>query len=319
MKLTRSILRRLIAEETLSQVSPAWREDPSRRFDVEATPVGHGHYGALNPDKKKAAEVEASVDAAAEEEFKKYAVAEFDRIFKTDFYEKKLADSEGQFDFVADDTITRALSGDIMHGLLHEMLQKYIFEIFKEKRMEQPEYDLWTNIMETIVYYLQNGIKGTNPAPFGRWITERMSETTDLPDAIDGDKLYRLFMKVFTSGTRDRAGHNQIEEIPEKLRTPFLRNIQKALVKKGEVNPRDAFINAITFFVNDIHKGGNANNFLYDADGNDISDQVMTFYSSLKRKVEQLKKRSPKKESRDFGSNRLLVNFIKEAIKTRRC
>jgi hypothetical protein len=45
----------------------------------------------------------------------------------------------------------------------------------------------------------------------------------------------------------------------------------------------------------------------------------VTFYSSLKRKVEQLKKRSPKKESRDFGSNRLLVNFIKEAIKTRRC
>jgi hypothetical protein len=124
VKLTRSILRRLIAEETLSQVSPAWREDPNRRFDVEATPVGHGHYGALNPDKKKAAEVEASVDAAAEEEFKKYAVAEFDRIFKTDFYEKKLADSEGQFDFVADDTITRALSGDIMHGLLHEMLQQ---------------------------------------------------------------------------------------------------------------------------------------------------------------------------------------------------
>jgi hypothetical protein len=132
MKLTRSILRRLISE-TLNQVSPSWREDPDRRFDVEATPTGHGHYGALNPDKKSPKEVESSVDEAAEEEFKKYAISEFDRIFKTDFYSKKLADAGGQFDFVADDTITRALSGDIMHGLLHEMLQKYIFEIFKEE------------------------------------------------------------------------------------------------------------------------------------------------------------------------------------------
>ena len=317
MKLTRSILRRLIAEETLSQVSPAWREDPERRFDVEATPVGHGHYGALNPDKKRPSEVEAAVDEKVEEEFKKYAVSEFDRIFKTDFYEKKLADSKGQFDFVADDTITRALSGDIMHGLLHEMLQKYIFEIFKEKRMEQPEYDLWTNVMETIVYYLQNGIKGTNPAPFGRWITERMSETIELPETISGDKLYGLFMKVFTSGTRDRAGHNQIEEMPEKLRKPFLRNIQKALKGKPEVKPREAFTQAVSYFVNDIHKGGNAVNFLYDVDGNDISDQVMTFYNSLKRKVGQLKKKYPaKNESHNFGSNELLVEFIRRAIFT---
>ena len=224
MRLTRNLLRRLIYE-MINQVSPAWRQDDSRRFDVEATPAGHGHYGALNPDKKTPKEVESSVDEKSEEAFKKYAVAEFDRIFKTDFYSKKLADSKGQFDFVADDTITRAMSGDIMHGLLHEMLQKYIFEIFKEKKMDQPEYDLWTNIMETIVYYLQNGVKGANPKPFGRWITERLSETVGLPQSLDGDELYKIFTKVFSTGTKDRPGHDQIEEIPEKLRAPFLRNI----------------------------------------------------------------------------------------------
>ena len=309
MKLTRSILRRLISE-TLNQVSPAWREDPNRRFDVEATPTGHGHYGALNPDKKSPKEVESSVDEAAEEEFKKYAISEFDRIFKTDFYSKKLADAGGQFDFVADDTITRALSGDIMHGLLHEMLQKYIFEIFKEKRMDQPEYDLWTNIMETIVYYLQNGVKGTNPKPFGRWITERMSETLDLPKSIDGDELYKLFMKVFTEGTSDRPGHNQIEEIPEKLRSPFLRNIQKAIRKKGNVQPQEAFTQAVSFFINDINKGGNAMNFLYDADGNDISDQVMTFYNSLKRKVNQLKKNASGENVKNELKNLYLLDDV---------
>jgi hypothetical protein len=315
MRLTIGLIRRLIAEETLRQISPAWREDPKRRFDVEATPVGHGHYGALNPDKRKPSEVEAAVDERVEEEFMKYAVSEFGRIFKTDFYEKKLADSKGQFDFVADDTITRALSGDIMHGLLHEMIQKYIFEIFKEKRQDQPEYDIWANIMETIVYYLQNGVSGTNPAPFGRFIAERMSETIDLPESLPGDKLYSLFMNVFTSGTHDRPGHNQIEEIPAKLRKPFLRNIQKALKGKPNVKPREAFTQAISYFINDMHKGGNAVNFLYDADGNDISDQVMTFYNSLKRKVELLKKKYPSRnESRNLGSNKLLVEFIKRAI-----
>lgn len=292
MRITRNQLRKIIVE-TLNEVSPAWREDPSRRFDVEATPVGHGHYGALNPQKQKPGEVEAAVNVKAEEEFKKFAINEFDRIFKTDFYKNKLADAGGQFDFIADDTVTRALSGDIMHGLLHEMLQKYIFEIFKEKRMEQPEYDLWTNIMETIVYYLQNGIGGTNPRPFGRWITERMSETIELPAEVDGDKLYKMFTQVFTSGTADRPGHNQIEEIPEKLRAPFLRDIQKAVLKKGTVKPQEAFTQAVTFFINDIHKGGNAKTFLYDAEGNDISDQVMSFYNVLKRKVDQLRKKYP--------------------------
>jgi hypothetical protein len=282
------MLRKMI-EESLNEVSPAWREDPNRRFDVEATPVGHGHYGALNPDKMNPSEVEGAVNEKAEAEFKQHAISEFDRIFKTDFYKKKLADAGGQFDFVADNTITQALSGDIMHGLLHEMLQMYIFEIFKEKRMEQPEYDLWTNIMETIVYYLQNGLGGTNPKPFGRWITERMAETIELPKMIDGNKLYDLFVDVFSSGTRDRPGHNQIEEIPAKLRAPFLRDIQKALIKKGEVKPQEAFTQAVAFFINDINKGGNATTFLYDVDGNDISDQVMTFYNSLKRKVDQLK------------------------------
>lgn len=315
MNLTRNLLRRLIYE-MLSQVSPAWRQDDSRRFDVEATPAGHGHYGALNPDKKTPKEVESSVDEKSEEAFKKYAVAEFDRIFKTDFYSKKLADSKGQFDFVADDTITRAMSGDIMHGLLHEMLQKYIFEIFKEKKMDQPEYDLWTNIMETIVYYLQNGVKGANPKPFGRWITERLSETVGLPQSLDGDELYKIFTKVFSTGTKDRPGHDQIEEIPEKLRAPFLRNIQKALMKKGEVKPQEAFTQAITFFINDINKGGNAVNFLYDANGNDISDQVMAFYNSLKRKVNQLKKKL-KNESR-LIANDLLAEYISSVIYHRR-
>ncbi len=313
MKLTTETLRLLIEDE-MNQVSPAWREEPSRRFDVEATPVGHGHYGALNPDKKKPGEVEASVDERVEEEFKKYAISEFDRIFKTDFYKKKLADAGGQFDFVADDTITRALSGDIMHGLLHEMLQMYIFEIFKEKRMNQPEYDLWTNIMETIVYYLQNGIRGTNPNPFGRWITERMTETMGLPKSMAGDELYKAFLKVFSEGTSDRAGHNQLEEIPEKLRTPFLRNIQKALRKKGEVVPQQAFTKAIQYFINDIHKGGNAVNFLYDAEGNDISDQVMSYYNNLKRKVGQLKKKYSMSESSLSMDEVLLEEFIREAL-----
>jgi hypothetical protein len=307
MKISRSILRKMI-QTALNEVSPAWREDPSRRFDVEATPVDHGHYGALNPNKRNSQEVEASVNLEAEEEFKQYAINEFDRIFKTDFYKNKLADAGGQFDFVADDTITRALSGDIMHGLLHEMLERYIFEVFKEKRMNQPEYDLWTNIMETIVYYLQNGVGGTNPKPFGRWITQRMSETTELPETVDGDKLYDMFTKIFTTGTADRPGHNQIEEIPEKLRTPFLRNIQKALKKKGSVKPQEAFTQAVTFLINDIHKGGNAKTFLYDVDGNDISDQVMTFYNVLKRKVDQLKKKYPstKNESTMYALRRAI-------------
>lgn len=292
MKISRNNLRKMI-QSAINEASPSWREDSARRFDVEATPTGHGHYGALNPDKRSPSEVEASVNLDAEEEFKKYAINEFDRIFKTDFYKNRLADSGGQFDFIADDTVTRALSGDIMHGLLHEMLQRYIFEVFKDKRMNQPEYDLWTNIMETIVYYLQNGIGGTNPRPFGRWITQRMSETIDLPEEVDGDKLYQMFTKVFTKGTADRPGHNQIEEIPEKLRVPFLRDIQKAVLKKGTVKPQEAFTQAVTFFINDIHKGGNAKTFLYDVEGNDISDEVMTFYNVLKRKVDQLKKKYP--------------------------
>lgn len=308
MKITKQMLRKMI-EESLNEVSPAWREDPSRRFDVEATPVGHGHYGALNPDKRKPAEVEASVNLAAEEEFKQFAINEFDRIFKTDFYKNKLADAGGQFDFIADDTVTRALSGDIMHGLLHEMLQRYIFEIFKEKRMEQPEYDLWTNIMETIVYYLQNGVGGTNPRPFGRWITERMSETTELPSEVDGDELYKMFMQVFTKGTADRPGHNQIDEIPEKLRAPFLRDIQKAVLKKGIVKPQEAFTQAVSFFINDIHKGGNAKTFLYDVEGNDISDQVMTFYNVLKRKVDQLQKKYP------AAKNESAIAVLRRAIR----
>lgn len=245
----------------------------------------------MNPDKKSPAEVEGSVDQAKEEEFKRFAIEQFDRIFKTDFYKKKLASEAGQFDFVADDTITKALSGDIMHGLLHEMLQAYIFEVFKEKRMRQPEYDLWTNVMETIVYYLQNGVQGTNPKPFGRWIAERMAETTHLPEQIDGDILWSLFGQVFTKGTRDRKGHNQIAEIPEKLRAPFLRSIRKALHKKGMVRPQEAFTNGVAYFINDIHKGGNATNFLYDANGKDISNEVMSFYNVLKRKVDQLRKR----------------------------
>ena len=312
MKITKEKLRAMIIE-ALNEVSPAWREDSDRRFDVDATPVGHGHYGALNPDKLKPSEVEGAIDERAEAEFKHHAISEFDRIFKTDFYKQKLADAGGQFDFVADNTITRALSGDIMHGLLHEMMQMYIFEIFKEKRMEQPEYDLWTNIMETIVYYLQNGLGGTNPKPFGRWITERMAETTELPKVIDGDELYDLFLNVFTSGTRDRAGHNQIEEIPAKLRTPFLRDIQKALRKKGEVKPQEAFTQAVSFFINDIHKGGNAKTFLYDADGNDISDQVMSFYNSLKRKVEQLKKKYPDVKAESVKRD-VLRNALRKAI-----
>lgn len=311
MRITRLQLRKMIAE-ALNEVSPAWREDPSRRFDVEATPVNHGHYGALNPDKRSPAEVEASVNLDAEEEFKQYAINEFDRIFKTDFYKNKLASAGGQFDFIADDTVTRALSGDIMHGLLHEMLQRYIFEIFKEKRMEQPEYDLWTNIMETIVYYLQNGLKGTNPRPFGRWITERMSETIDMPAEVDGDKLYDMFTQVFTSGTADRPGHNQIEEIPAKLREPFLRDIQKALRKKGAVKPVEVFAQAVGFFINDIHKGGNAKTFLYDADGNDISDQVMSFYNVLKRKVDQLKKKYP--AAANESAETLLRQIVRESL-----
>ena len=311
MKISRNALRRMI-QTALNEVSPAWREDPSRRFDVEATPVGHGHYGALNPDKKSPAEVEGAVNPAKEEEFKRFAIDQFDRIFETDFYKKKLADEGGQFDFVADDTITRALSGDIMHGLLHEMLERYIFEVFKEKRMNQPEYDLWTNIMETIVYYLQNGVGGTNPNPFGRWITQRMSETIDLPETIDGDKLYNAFVKVFTSGTADRPGHNQIEEIPEKLRAPFLRNIQKALKKKGSVKPQEAFTQAVSFLINDIHKGGNAKTFLYDVEGNDISDQVMTFYNVLKRKVDQLKKKYP--DTKNESAMYALRRAIRESV-----
>lgn len=285
------IIRDVLLEQ-VDEISPAWREDSNRRFDVEATPVGHGHYGALNPEKRVPSEVEALVNPEIEEEFKRFAIASFDRIFKTDFYKKKLADAGGQYDFIADDTVTQALSGDIMHGLLHEMLQKYIFEIFKEKRMNQPEYDLWTNIMETIVYYLQNGLGGTNPKPFGRWITQRMSETIQLPEQLDGDELYNKFIQVFTKGTADRPGHNQIEEIPEKLRAPFLRSIQKALRKKGVIKPIVAFTEAITYFINDIHKGGNSKTFLYDANGNDISNEVMTFYNVLKRKVDQLKNRN---------------------------
>lgn len=51
MKISRDILRKMI-QAALNEVSRAWREDSSRRFDVEATPVDHGHYGALNPNKK---------------------------------------------------------------------------------------------------------------------------------------------------------------------------------------------------------------------------------------------------------------------------
>jgi hypothetical protein len=179
--------------------------------------------------------------------------------------------------------------------------------------MKQPEYDLWTNIMETIVYYLQNGLGGTNPKPFGRWITARMSETIEMPQEVDGDELYKMFTKVFTTGTADRPGLNQIEEIPAKLREPFLRDIKKALLKKGIVKPQEAFTNAISFFINDIHKGGNAKTFLYDADGNDISNQVMTYYNVLKRKVEQMKKKYPavKSESR-IRSLFLLRKAIRE-------
>lgn len=77
MKLTREILRVLI-EDAINQVSPAWREDPSRRFDVEATPVGHGHYGALNPDKKKYSVSESafSMDEVLLEEFIREALDE---------------------------------------------------------------------------------------------------------------------------------------------------------------------------------------------------------------------------------------------------
>jgi hypothetical protein len=68
MKLTRDALRLLIEDE-MNQVSPAWREDPTRRFDADATPVGHGHFGesVLSPEEVL---LEQFIKEALEEEKK---------------------------------------------------------------------------------------------------------------------------------------------------------------------------------------------------------------------------------------------------------
>jgi hypothetical protein len=266
--------------QSINEISPSWREKP-RNFDEE-TPFGH--YGAL-----KNKQPTSNAQQEKNDKFVKYAAEQFDRIFNTNgFYSKKLSTPEQRKEFIADSGVESALAGDIMHGLLHEMLLRYSYKEFIEKEMNLEKYDLWMNIMETIVYYLQNGEKGTNPVPFAKWIVNRIQETLGkkLPDTMKSDELYQMFIKIFKSGTRDRPNLDQIEQIPQGLRKAFLRNIQKALPagkSANIVNPLEAFTEAISYLINDIHRGANTKSFVFDEKGNDISDKVLNFYNVLER------------------------------------
>jgi len=266
--------------KTINEISPDWRTK-KRDFDIE-TPFGH--YGSL-----KNKQPTTNTQQEKNDKFIKYALQQFDRIFDTNgFYSKKLSTPEQRKQFISDDNVQQALAGDIMHGLLHEMLLRYSYKEFIEKGFIQEQYDLWMNIMETIVYYLQNGIEGTNPKPFGNWILNRIQETLGkkLPDTIKSNELYGIFIKVFKNGTKDRPNLDQIEQIPQGLKSAFLRNIQKALPtgKSAKiVNPLQAFIEAISYLINDIDKGSNTKSFVFDEKGNDISDKVMNLYNVLQR------------------------------------
>lgn len=266
--------------KTINEISPDWRTK-KRDFDQE-TPFGH--YGSL-----KHKQPTTNTQQEKNDKFVKYAAQQFDRIFHTNgFYSKKLSTPEQRKQFISDDNVQQALAGDIMHGLLHEMLLRYSYKEFIEKGFVQEQYDLWMNIMETIVYYLQNGVEGTNPKPFGNWILNRIQETLGkkLPDTIKSNELYEIFIKVFKNGTKDRPNLDQIEQIPQGLKSAFLRNIQKALPtgKSAKmVNPLQAFIEAISYLINDIDKGSNTKSFVFDEKGNDISDKVMNLYNVLQR------------------------------------
>jgi hypothetical protein len=273
----------------LVEISPDWRAKDDANTD-KITPFGH--YGAL-----KGKLPQGKQEEQVNDEFVQFAAQNFDRIFKTGgFYTKLTATLPGRRKLIADATITgkdKPYAGDIMHALLHEMILRFSYKQFLKKQANFELYDLWMNIMETIVYYLQNGYSGTNPKPFGNWIYNRIVETIGkdkVPDKIGSNDLYELFMQVFTKGTKDRPGLNQIEQIPEAMRTPFLRDIRKALPRDNRtVNPVEAFTNAVKNLVINIHKGSNSKTFLVDETGKDISNQFLTFYNVLERKAKQLK------------------------------
>lgn len=269
----------------INEVSPYWRAKGDVNLD-NMTPFGN--YGALKDKQPKNAQ-----DQKVNDEFVKYAGAAFDRIFKTGgFYTKQMSTPEGIRDFVADPPIQQAFAGDVVHALLHEMFLRYSFHQFQVKKRDLEKYDIWMNIMETLVYFLQNGRKGTNPRPFAQWICDRMAETLgeQLPEQIPSNHLHSLFMKVFQSGTRDRPNHDQIEQIPEKVRLPFLRSIRKAVSPKlnQPVNPLEAFTKGIDLFINDLDKGGNAQSFLVNQDNKDFSNEFAQLYNTLELKAKQL-------------------------------
>lgn len=270
---------------TINEVSPYWRAKGDVNTDT-ITPFGN--YGALK-DKQPTSPQEQKVN----DEFVKYAGQAFDRIFKTGgFYTKQMSTPEGIRDFVADPPIQQAFAGDVVHALLHEMFLRYSFHQFQVKKRDVEKYDIWMNIMETLVYFLQNGRKGTNPAPFGQWIYDRIVETIgkDLPKQMPSNELHDLFMKVFQTGTRDRPNHNQIEQMPEKVRRPFLRNIRRAISPKTSqlVNPLAAFTKGVELFVNDVATGGNAQSFLVNQDNKDFSNEFAQLYNTLELKAKQL-------------------------------
>lgn len=272
----------------LVEISPDWRAKEDANTD-KISPAGH--YGALKgkiPQNKQEQQVN--------DEFVQFAAKNFDRIFNTDNYYTQLTSTlAGRRKLIADVTIKgkdKPLAGDIMHALLHEMILRFSYKQFLKKQGNLEQYDLWMNIMETIVYYLQNGYSGTNPKPFGNWIYNRIIETIGkdkLPEEIGSNDLYKLFVEVFTKGTKDRPNFNQIQQIPEAMRNPFLRDIRKALPADNRmVNPVEAFTSAVKNLVINIHKGSNSRTFLVDENGKDISNQFLTFYNVLERKAKQL-------------------------------
>ena len=271
---------------TINEVSPYWRAKGDVNTDT-ITPFGN--YGALK-DKQPTNPQEQKVN----DEFVKYAGTAFDRIFKTGgFYTKQLSTPEGIRDFVADPPIQKAFAGDVVHGLLHEMFLRFSFHQFQVKKRDVEKYDIWMNIMETLVYFLQNGRSGTNPAPFGQWICDRIKETTgkDITQTtMPSNELHDLFMNVFQTGTRDRPKHNQIQQIPEKVRKPFLRSIRRAVSPKSNqpVNPLAAFTKGIGFFINDVATGGNAQSFLVNQNNKDFSNEFAQLYNTLELKAKQL-------------------------------
>jgi hypothetical protein len=269
----------------INEVSPYWRSKGDINTDT-ITPFGN--YGSLQNKHPKTLQ-----DTKINDEFVRYAGAAFDRIFKTDgFYTKQLSTPEGIEAFVADPPIQKAFAGDVVHALLHEMFLQYSFHQFQVKKRDLEKYDIWMNIMETLVYYLQNGRKGTNPRPFGEWIVDRMEETigSKLPNQIQSNKLHDLFIKLFSSGTKDRPNHNQIAQIPETVRKPFMRNIRKAVSPKSNqlVNPLEAFTKGIAFFINDVAVGGNAESFLVNQNNKNFSNEFAQFYNTLELKARQL-------------------------------